>query len=770
MLLILLMLLSAQPAFPSGGLHLGGVVKHVDQECLTGSMTDVQSWVGPDGHLLMDVDLFKNGIDLAGLSDPDVKLRFFLQENPNHTFRYISMARCKLRSVPYLYGNCSRVTGTLQYLSLYGNHFDSDADGEELRVTITSEVIHNGTLQKHSVDNTTKPDPNQVPHWYSGFETANLTGLLELDLRACSIRYIKNDTFSRMVSLRALYLSENRIHKIEPSAFQGMLRLVHLDLSRNAASTAITWGLNVFTGLASLLSLDLSFADLSQDLAFADMSGQTMMLGHVKPRMFGSRLKTLSICNTHLRSIQGLTEVFQELENLDVSGNVGILDDVDSLTKAQKSLKVVYANDVGLHSLDVFVNFTSLVIVKATKNYIEDIGNETAMSFRNLKVLDLDHNRMKGWTQSTFSLMPNLDVLLLKSNQVTMIQEEMLQDIANVSYIGIKDNFVICSCSVRDFLDIAIRNDVEKKFHSKPLFPTIYTSQEFHRAYDEYSRLVHNRKPLKIECDNEPCEIKEPSIDGKFVILDYENESTDYQCYSLADYRQIPFLMDTPCSHHRGGDYLDTIEDTSQLVVLMVCLALLAATIGIAVIFRKRIIYFCVTVKNSALLSSMTTANGFQESSTYHYDVFVSYCNEDRPWVLDHLLPHVEKHCNVSVCLHERDFLVGLSILENIVSCMDRSKSILLVISQRFLLSQWCQFEMHLAQHRLLETRREDLILVLLEDIPRPMRPNTLHYLMLTKTYVLWPKEKAERRIFWRRLQKCIVLQKLRKNETESLA
>ncbi|KAJ8707766.1 hypothetical protein PYW07_011443 [Mythimna separata] len=114
--------------------------------------------------------------------------------------------------------------------------------------------------------------------------------------------------------------------------------------------------------------------------------------------------------------------------------------------------------------------------------------------------------------------------------------------------------------------------------------------------------------------------------------------------------------------------------------------------------------------------------------------------------------------------------MVGLSILENIVSCMDRSRSIMLILSQRFLLSQWCQFEMHLAQHRLLETRREDLTLILLEDIPRRLRPNTLHYLMLTKTYIVWPKDEAERPIFWKRLKKTLIAQKAKPTENVSLA
>jgi hypothetical protein len=61
---------------------------------------------------------------------------------------------------------------------------------------------------------------------------------------------------------------------------------------------------------------------------------------------------------------------------------------------------------------------------------------------------------------------------------------------------------------------------------------------------------------------------------------------------------------------------------------------------------------------------------------------------------------------------------------------------------------------------RLIETRREQLILVLLSDISKIKRPRTLNFLMRTKTYIMWPLEdkKDQRNVFWRRLKKAIVL------------
>lgn len=58
---------------------------------------------------------------------------------------------------------------------------------------------------------------------------------------------------------------------------------------------------------------------------------------------------------------------------------------------------------------------------------------------------------------------------------------------------------------------------------------------------------------------------------------------------------------------------------------------------------------------------------------------------------------------------------------------------------------------------RLLETRREELILVLLQDIPRRKCPKTLSYLLKTKTYIKWPTGSVhEQALFWKRLHKAL--------------
>ncbi|EDX00021.1 uncharacterized protein Dyak_GE22751 [Drosophila yakuba] len=210
----------------------------------------------------------------------------------------------------------------------------------------------------------------------------------------------------------------------------------------------------------------------------------------------------------------------------------------------------------------------------------------------------------------------------------------------------------------------------------------------------------------------------------------------------------------------------DLTEDLHRVTntVIAVAGSIVGACVLGFIIYLKRwhIHYYYSSLKSAALLSSASkeSVDNFthisQRDPSAVYDIFISYCQNDRSWVLNELLPNVEETGDVSICLHERDFQIGVTILDNIISCMDRSYSLMLIISSKFLLSHWCQFEMYLAQHRIFEVSKEHLILVFLEDIPRRKRPKTLQYLMDVKTYIKWPTAKEDRKLFWKRLRRSL--------------
>jgi hypothetical protein len=99
----------------------------------------------------------------------------------------------------------------------------------------------------------------------------------------------------------------------------------------------------------------------------------------------------------------------------------------------------------------------------------------------------------------------------------------------------------------------------------------------------------------------------------------------------------------------------------------------------------------------------------------FQYDAFLSYASADEVWVLQQLVEKLEKEENFRLCLHERDFQIGRPIADNIVFSLDQSSCCILVLTEKFTESYWCNFEAHVAHHMLQEQgRMENLVKYLL--------------------------------------------------------
>ncbi|XP_070555094.1 toll-like receptor 13 [Ptychodera flava] len=137
------------------------------------------------------------------------------------------------------------------------------------------------------------------------------------------------------------------------------------------------------------------------------------------------------------------------------------------------------------------------------------------------------------------------------------------------------------------------------------------------------------------------------------------------------------------------------------------------------------------------------------------YHAFVCYNEHNRDWVWQQLVPNLENidPPNFKLCLHERDFMPGTDIFKNILDSIDNSHKTMLVLSPHFAESEWCYFEMRMAQSCLFDEKRDVLILVLLEEIPDAVMPRVLRKILLTKKYITWVENEAGRRLFWKKLK-----------------
>ncbi|PVD24229.1 hypothetical protein C0Q70_14699 [Pomacea canaliculata] len=140
------------------------------------------------------------------------------------------------------------------------------------------------------------------------------------------------------------------------------------------------------------------------------------------------------------------------------------------------------------------------------------------------------------------------------------------------------------------------------------------------------------------------------------------------------------------------------------------------------------------------------------QDQVYNYDVFVSYAEGDLRWVQTRLMPEVEQRLGLRLCVHQRDFLAGKNIVDNIVDSVNDSKKILMVFSTNFARSHWCQFELAFCLRHALE-KGDDLIVVCLEDILSRDLTSIMMAMLKTNTYIQWPDHPQGVSSFWRRLQ-----------------
>ncbi|XP_022233660.2 toll-like receptor 13 isoform X2 [Drosophila obscura] len=650
----------------------------------------------------------------------------------------------------------------------------------------------------------------------------SLTRLVELDISNCSIEYVQKEAFRNITNLKRLFMSDNKIMTIQQDTFYYIQSVQYLDISFTNVLTysyqismptlemamSLIYGLkiqqNAFKLLPELVYLDVSHSKMTRNSAVA--------FAHLGPK-----LKFLSLCYTAIPMVSSAIFKNTVLEGLDLSGNPFVSNNIldDAFDGIGSTLKYLYFEHSNLKDMEWSRPLKNVQILGLAGNNINALSSAMFESLQSLEILDLSSNHVGNWYKSAFDNNSELRVLNLRSNNINVLTNEMLKDFERLEYLSLGDNNFICNCHLREVVEVAAGNNKEAdcSYNLLNISPTssmsiqkllgtaetlninrkLWQSRFLPHLNKSYNNIKDYKRVNKIfklrflageysasRCPaSTPYQLSELSnelLTLKFQLLDYD--ATQYWCFNDTDQVQVEELN---CQVRSMSEITTDLHNLTTTVI-----AVLGSILGLCIcgfiIYLKRwhIHYYYSSLKSAALLSSASkeSVDSFthlsQRDPSTVYDIFISYCQNDRTWVLNELLPNVEEAGDISICLHERDFQIGVTILDNIISCMDRSHSLMLIISSKFLLSHWCQFEMYLAQHRIFEVSKEHLILVFLEDIPRSKRPKTLQYLMDVKTYIKWPVGKGdekpkleERKLFWKRLRRSLEVIGIRSHSKE---
>ncbi|XP_027023688.2 toll-like receptor 13 [Tachysurus fulvidraco] len=613
---------------------------------------------------------------------------------------------------------------------------------------------------------------------FAGFD--KLQGFYMKDMGLLS----DNQTFNGLRSLEYLILRGNKILSINFTAFEGLTNLKVLDLHGNLITRISAKHSIPYLGLESLESLDLKSNRITyvDDFAFKQLKS----------------LKTLILDNNNISEIRRFTFFgLDGLESLMIEYNVVnhiepfALSNLSALRKFSvgclknpSSMTAEVEINLGLWFGRIPINLTELIISSCSHPMSIVIGSESApkpglqlkifgqrVSFRDcekpfflsvvgLKVLVkqlvcgshfagkyfkfLESFELSSQVMTTFDDLVDLNTLLhLRYLKLTCI------DLFDQPHLGI----LLHNLTALQFFGLyrsripSISEDLTKDLKSlKYLYLSLYNDlnviDNFAKPLLNLRYIIMINMMLFCNCDN--AWFNEWSINNRQVqVLTWSyTRGHALACRDMNGIQDFAKYSVSSCSLHVGF----ILYISTSLGILLFMLVVLVHNLA-----------------GDYLLAFIYIAQGWMDKAIrgsakrhYQYDVFVSYSGTDESWVVDELLPNLERRGPpfLQLCLHSRDFQLGVDITENITGSLYRSRHTLCLLSRQYLRSKWCSLEMKLATNYLIAEHRDILIVVFLEKIS-PKLLSAHHRLarfVKRKTYLDWPQDPQQQVAFWDRL------------------
>ncbi|KAL1790390.1 toll-like receptor 1 [Sigmodon hispidus] len=407
-------------------------------------------------------------------------------------------------------------------------------------------------------------------------------------------------------------------------------------------------------------------------------------------------------------------------------------------------------------------NLTALKTLSLQKNQLKNLENIicTSADMTSLQKLDLSQNSLtydhEGnqcfWTESLLvlnlssnvltdsvfrCLPPKVKVLDLHNNRIMSIPKDITHlqalQVLNVAFNSLTD---LPGCGAFSILSVLV---IEHNLVSHP-------SADFFQSCQKIRSITAGNNPFQCTCELREFAKSIGQVSGEVV----EDWPVSYRCDTpentkgtlLRDFHLSPLSCDT--------------------VLLMVTIG--ATLLAFTAIMTFLCFYFDLPWYLRMLCQWTRTRHRarnipieeLQRNLQFH--AFVSYSEHDSAWVKNELLPNLEKD-GIQVCLHERNFVPGKSIVENIIHFIEKSYKSIFVLSPHFIQSEWCHYELYFAHHNLFHEGSDNLILILLEPIQQYSIPSKYHQLktlMAQRTYLEWPLEKSKHGLFWANLRAVI--------------
>ncbi|XP_009818707.2 toll-like receptor 1 [Gavia stellata] len=379
----------------------------------------------------------------------------------------------------------------------------------------------------------------------------------------------------------------------------------------------------------------------------------------------------------------------------------------------------------------------SLKYLDMSSNLLRHDGADVQCQWaESLTELDLSSNQL---TDAVFECLPvNIKKLDLQNNQITSVPKGMAE-LKSLKELNLASNRLADLPGCSGFTSLEFLN-IEMNSILTP-------SADFFQSCTRVRELQAGHNPFKCSCELQDFIRLERQSGGRLFgwpaayVCEYPE---DLQGTQLKDFHLTELACNT----------------TLLLVTALLLTLVLVAVVAFLCIYLDVPWYVRMTWQWTQTKRRAWHNHPEEQETVLQFHAFISYSERDSLWVKNELIPNLEKGegC-VQLCQHERNFIPGKSIVENIINCIEKSYKSIFVLSPNFVQSEWCHYELYFAHHKLFSENSNSLILILLEPIPPyviPARYHKLKALMAKRTYLEWPKERSKHALFWANLRAAI--------------
>lgn len=613
-------------------------------------------------------------------------------------------------------------------------------------------------------------------------KNVSLSKLVILNLSKNKIKNITKDAFSKFQKIDILYLSDNpSLKNVTVSealySFQNKTGPdLHLrkmgwdfladDMFRGISNTNVTFidlsnnffkniNGNIFRNLSSLIGLDVSTNRISdfqsrglRNLQTLDLSRNVLLyVPNFCDENFSSFVPNLEELQLNDNKIMALDKnSFRCLENLfqlEINDNPLFYMGANSIA-SMTLLSSIQMKNIGVEEVFLTIdryalNSSSLRYFKLsfTTEYpvIEDEQNFFS-HLPNLQNLELERNGF-GYndTSHIFDMLIPLKKIItlsIKFASIYKIPEFVLSNFKFLNVLDLSGNFISSLGehvfdNVTSLLELHLNGNQLSVFHQASFPENVLSTLEV---------LDFSNNPISCTCEN--LWFRNWVKTTKVYLVSYP---AFYTCEFPAKMKNNKTLF---------NDYNPTSEDCKDLNILVIVLPLATAVVFVMVTlllvyrFRWHIRYriFLIRRKNYIVFND----------EDYQYDGYLIYSDDDREFVHERLIPNMEEGEELSLCIRLRDFEPGRLILDNVVENMNRSRKIIAIISNNFVNDEWTQYELTLAQTRLVEEGQGVLLLIKLEDIENRNMTESLFALFSTLKSLTWTQNENAINLFWQQM------------------